>query len=83
MKLFDPFKFHEIQPLWRVTWPGHSFEWDWTDWLGLAVLLLCLGFLTTAAVALYRKQNAMDVLRAFGELLKALFKARPDSPPRN
>jgi hypothetical protein len=72
-----------IKPSFEVATPGLKVEWGWLDWLGFIGLLLCIGFLATGAVALYRGKNPMSVLHSCSDLLGAFFKAisRPD--PKN
>ncbi len=46
-----------------------KIDWFWTDWVGLAILLLALAFVATVITALLRKVPPLKIL---GQIAKAM-----------
>jgi hypothetical protein len=59
----------------RVDWHGGSFEWGWTDWLGLIALTMAAAFLVTVIVALRRGEPPLKVLRYISGSFGSLFRS--------
>ena len=49
-----------------------SFDWGWTDWLGLAAILLVVAFVYAAIKALASKIDPLKVMREIRAALSAV-----------
>ena len=49
----------------------NGFDWGWTDWLGVVLVLLAVAFVLTVIVALWRKEPALKVLDRIARVLNA------------
>jgi hypothetical protein len=57
-----------------IEWPRGSFDWGWTDWLGLLGLLVGIAFVLTVIVALIRGEPPLEVLKYIAAPLASIFR---------
>jgi hypothetical protein len=56
---------------------GTRVTWDWTDYLGLTVVLVGVAFLITVIAALIKGESPLKVLGYIADPLTAIFKRGP------
>jgi hypothetical protein len=49
-----------------------TFEWGWTDWLGLVLLILVVAYVRIAFLAIRRGESPFQVFSALGQTIRAI-----------
>jgi hypothetical protein len=53
---------------------GNIFDWTWTDWLGLSILLLVLTVVFLAFVAVRQNKNPLTIIKAIRGTISTVVK---------
>ena len=59
----------------QIVWPGHSFDWGWTDWLGLLAIMVGAALLCAVLAAIHAGEP-LKVLRQLVGLVATIFRRK-------
>ena len=57
--------------------PDWLLKWEWSDWVGLGVILLIVAFIATAIFALRHGAAPLKVLDKTADLVRAALRTKP------